>query len=246
MAQDYLCAGIAAIGFSGTPAETLQTKMEKYINELLLFNAAYDLVGANDRDTMIIRHILDSLAAAPEIAALVPEKSRPKGLNPALALSGCQPAAEEMVSTGTKTTFTAGDIGSGGGFPGIPLAAAFPDIQFILVERMSKRCAFLENCVALLDLKNVTVQNTQAEQLPQEQLDLAVFRAFRPLDKKMAKTLLRTVKTGGWLAAYKAKSENITAEMNAVQELIPVYNVRSLSVPFLPEHERNLVLIQKT
>ena len=140
---------------------------------------------------------------------------------------------------------TFADIGSGGGLPGIPLAAVFPEIQFYLVERMEKRCSFLENCAAVLGLKNVTVINSQAEAVPEESYDLITFRAFRPLDKKMIKTLLRIVKKDGLICAYKAKLENIQAEMDGIKAIVPEYKVEKLSVPYLEDVERNLVIIKK-
>ena len=124
------------------------------------------------------------------------------------------------------------DIGSGAGLPGIPLAAAFPDYSFVLVERMTKRVDFLRHSAELLHLQNVTVEENQAERLAQKRFDIAAFRAFRPLEKKMAKVLLRILKDGGYLAAYKAKREKILAEMNALPA-VPPYEIIPLAVPFL-------------
>ena len=208
-------------GFPESIAEALAAKMEAYIKEIILFNSAYNLTNTSNRDELVVRHIFDSLVAWPKIAEL---------------------AGGPVVLA---------DIGSGGGLPGIPLAAAFSllpefnDVRFELVERMEKRCAFLENCAAILGLKNVTVVNSEAEHLPQEAYNLITFRAFRPLDKKMAKTLLRIVKPQGYLCAYKAKLENIKEEMSAITSLVPDYEVQPLHVPGLEDSERNLVLIKK-
>ncbi|MDE6720385.1 MAG: 16S rRNA (guanine(527)-N(7))-methyltransferase RsmG, partial [Treponemataceae bacterium] len=143
---------------------------------------------------------------------------------------------------------TIADIGSGGGLPGIPLAAAFPQFNFVLVERMSKRCAFLENVRALLGLENVRIENSELEKIPHESFEIATFRAFRPLEKKMLSNLLAVLKKGGALAAYKAKRKNIVEEMRLAN--CSSYNIIALDVPFLTdesaeEHERNLVLIEK-
>ena len=61
----------------------------------------------------------------------------------------------------------------------------------------------------------------------------------------MTSTLLRIIKKGGYLAAYKAKMENITEEMTAIKELVPEYEVKPLKVPGLEDSERNLVIIKK-
>ena len=216
-----LIDGLKKCGIPESAAEPLAQKMEAYIKEIILFNSAYNLTNTSDRDELVIRHIFDSLAAWPKIADLA---------GPASVIA---------------------DIGSGGGLPGIPLAAAFsllPDfasLRFELVERMEKRCAFLENCAAILGLKNVTVVNSEAERLPEAAYDLITFRAFRPLDKKMTKTLLRIVKPEGYLCAYKAKAASIKEEMDAIASLIPEYQVQPLNVPGLEDSERNLVIIRK-
>ena len=95
----------------------------------------------------------------------------------------------------------------------------------------------------MLGLKNTEVLNLQAEQVPAERFDLITFRAFRPLDAKMTKTLLRMVKKGGVICAYKAKLANIKEEMDGIKNLVPQYEVLPLAVPGLEDSERNMVLI---
>ena len=219
--------GLKKCGIPEAAAEALAQKMEVYIKEIILFNSAYNLTNTSDRDELVVRHIYDSLVAWPKIAELC---------------SG---------GVANEQSLVVADIGSGGGLPGIPLAAAFsllPEfsgVRFELVERMEKRCAFLENCAAILGLKNVTVINSEAERVQPESYNLITFRAFRPLDKKMTKTLLRIVKPQGYLCAYKAKLENIKEEMSAINSLVPDYEVEPLKVPGLEDSERNLVLIKK-
>jgi len=197
---------------------------EKYAAELNLFNSAYDLVGADSVDDILTKHILDSLAAVPLIKELIAKRPEPEKADIA-------------------------DVGSGGGLPGIPLAIAFPNVHFTLIERMSKRCTFLENCVLTLGLKNVTVLNAEAERAPQKAFDIVVFRAFRPLDEKMTRTLLKLPAEGGYIAAYKARMDKINAEMSGIEKLVPSWCARQLDVPFLgtgkDERERNLVIIPK-
>lgn len=216
--SELLQNGLKEFGFLDEEIPSLCQKMESYIKELILFNSAYNLTNTSDHDELVTRHILDSLSAAQNIKKIA-----------------------EKIGPDVKIA----DIGSGGGLPGIPLAAAFPQFNFFLVERMAKRCAFLENCAAILGLKNVTVWNKEAEKVPAESFDISVFRAFRPLDEKMIKTLLSLTKTGGFLAAYKAKSENIKIEMDAINKIVPKYNVEKLFVPGLEDSERNLVIVKK-
>lgn len=216
--------GLQKLNFPKEEIERLKPLMDTYINELLLFNSAYNLVNTNDREEIIVRHLLDSLSACHEIQELVQQK---------------------------EGQVTIADIGSGGGLPGIPLAAALPDCNFLLIERMSKRCAFLENAAALLGLKNVQVKNLELEKTPAASIDIAVFRAFRPLDKKMLKSLLAVLKEDGILAAYKAKRSKILEEMGALNYSENDYKIIPLEVPFLTDtksgddRERNLVLIPR-
>lgn len=218
---NILKTGLTELSIS--PQDEIVAKLTKYIQELELFNAAYDLVGADSTKDIIIRHILDSLSAYTEIQTLIEEQK---------SLQGTQ-------------NITIGDIGTGGGLPGIPLAICFPEINFILVERMSKRCAFLENCGAILNLQNLTVINIEAERCTPSLVDIAVFRAFRPLDKKMIQTLLKIIKPQGRLAAYKAKSDKIQEEMQGIHTFVEGWYQKKLKVPFLDNTERNLVIIPK-
>ena len=215
--------GLEELGFSAELIERVLPKLQTYINELELFNSAYDLVGADTHQDIVVRHILDSLAPYSHLKNLIAE-------------------IKELSQT---DSIEIADVGTGGGLPGIPLAIVFDDVHFTLVERMTKRCSFLENCRAVLQLENVTVKTLEAERVPQNSFDIVVFRAFRPLEKKMIRVLLRILKPNGKLAAYKAKMEKIQAEMEGIAQWAPKWDVLPLKVPFLTENERNLVVIPK-
>lgn len=219
---DLLKEGLSSCKIPADKIDVLAEKMERYINEIILFNSAYNLTNTSEHDELVVRHILDSLAAYEIIQNLI----------------------NQNIANGNESILI-GDIGSGGGLPGIPLAAAFPQVQFVLVERMAKRCAFLENCSLLLGLTNVKVENKEAEKVGSERFDMITFRAFRPLDKDMTKTLLKMTKTSGLLLAYKAKIENIKEEMEGIKDLVPEYKVEALKVPGLEDSQRNLVIIKK-
>lgn len=74
------------------------------------------------------------------------------------------------------------DIGTGGGFPGIPLAIVRPDVHFSLVESSHKKCAFLEQARGELALANVQVVCARVEQWhPEQPFDVVVSRAFAEL-----------------------------------------------------------------
>lgn len=217
--MDYLQIGLEKLNIKSAPISELKTDLENYIKELELFNSAYDLTNAESHDEIIIKHVLDSLSAQNILLSLIKDE-----------------------------TAKIADIGSGGGLPGIPLALSLKNHNITLVERMSKRCAFLENCTAILKLKNVSVENLEAERVPTNSFDIIVFRAFRPLDKKMIKTLARMIKPDGYILAYKAKKEKIHEEMEAIKSLVSEYSIEPLNVPFLTDdeaYERNLVIIKR-
>lgn len=69
------------------------------------------------------------------------------------------------------------DLGTGGGFPGIPLAIFFPSVHFHLVDSINKKLKVVEAVVSELGLKNVTVQHTRAEDIKDKKFDVVVSRA---------------------------------------------------------------------
>ena len=73
------------------------------------------------------------------------------------------------------------DIGTGGGFPGIPLAIFFPETHFHLVDSIGKKLKVVEAVKESLGLKNLTTQHIRAEEIQGRKFDVAVSRALAPL-----------------------------------------------------------------
>jgi 16S rRNA (guanine527-N7)-methyltransferase len=90
------------------------------------------------------------------------------------------------------------DIGTGGGFPGIPLAIFFPEVKFHLADSIAKKLKVVEAVRDALGLKNVTVQHTRAEEITNRKFDFAVSRAVAPLKDlwKWSRPLIKNATSG--------------------------------------------------
>ena len=73
------------------------------------------------------------------------------------------------------------DLGAGGGFPGIPLAIFFPEVNFYLVDSINKKLKVVDEIATAINLKNLTTQHTRAEDIHNRQFDVIVSRAVAPL-----------------------------------------------------------------
>ncbi len=229
MNNNLLLQGLEQIGFSQQKIQASIDKLEMYARELQQGNDEYGLTAIVDYDEIIVRHILDSLVAVPHLYKLIKDTQE----------------ARKKTGSEAQGQLTIADIGSGGGIPGIPLSIMMDDINFVLAERMTKRCKFLNYCKQKLSLDNITVETIEAERIEQKRFDIIVFRAFRPLEKKMTRVLLRVLKEDGTLVAYKAKKEKINEEMLSIKQWIPEFETIPLEVPFLDGHERHLVVVKK-
>lgn len=73
------------------------------------------------------------------------------------------------------------DIGAGGGFPSVPLAIFFPEVQFHAVDSINKKLTVIQEVAAGAGIPNITTQHTRAEQITNRKFDVAVSRAVAPL-----------------------------------------------------------------
>jgi 16S rRNA (guanine527-N7)-methyltransferase len=221
--MNLIAEGVSALLKSGKDIERLLScrledvisLLDRYKNEIELFNSAYGLTGTNDSKELVIRHILDSIAPLGVLSRLLGETENPK----------------------------IADAGSGAGLPGIPLAIAMPNCEFTLIERMRRRAAFLCSTKAMLKISNVTVEEGELEKTQKESFNLVTFRAFKPLEPKLLKILISVLKKGGVIAAYKGRLEKIEQEMAPFKDFECNWEAIPYDVPFL-EKERHILVIR--
>ena len=154
-----------------------------------------------------------------------------------------------------KKNSTLCDIGTGGGFPGIPLKILRPDLCITLVDSLQKRVNFLNTVIHELGLTNIVAIHSRAQELPQhnvsrETFDYVVSRAVAQLNI-LSELCLPYVKINGKMIAYKSQNtknelENATTALNSLGgELSQIieYNLLTSENEIL---KRNLIFIKKT
>lgn len=143
------------------------------------------------------------------------------------------------------------DIGTGAGFPGLPMKIARPELELVLVEATGKKARFLQALVEELGLERVTVLQGRAEELARESayrdhFPLAVARAVAPLPV-LLELALPFVAPGGYLAAPKgsAAPREVREAANALAELRgEIVSAERLELGDAPP--QTLVLVRKT
>lgn len=117
------------------------------------------------------------------------------------------------------------DLGTGAGFPGIPLAIAYPNHSFVLMDSLNKRIKFLEEVVDSLGLTNVTLIHGRAEEagrnkIYREQFDLCVSRAVANIST-LSEYCLPFIKEGGKFISFKSGDikDEITKSGSAISKL---------------------------
>ena len=150
-----------------------------------------------------------------------------------------------------KNAETLIDVGTGAGFPGIPLKIAFPHLQMCLLDSLKKRVGFLEETFVVLKLKDIRAVHGRAEEFAKkkeyrEKYDLCVSRAVSNLST-LTEYCLPFVKCGGCFISYKSGKvqEEIEAGKNAVRLLGG--EIKDTVFFTLPQSdiERSLILIEK-
>jgi len=137
---------------------------------------------------------------------------------------------------------TVADIGTGAGFPGLPLAIVDPERQFTLIEATAKKARFVEHVVTRLALSNVSVVNVRTEQYrPSARFDCVVARALGKLSE-IVRVAGHLCAPRGKVLAMKGKAPR--AEIDDLPSGWRVVAVHQLQVPGL-DAERHLVELER-
>jgi len=117
------------------------------------------------------------------------------------------------------------DVGTGAGFPGIPLSIFLPETEFYLIDKVQKKCSFLHYVCAELKLKNVKVINDRIENIP-ELFDIISIRAVS-IENSFLNTLGKRLNSGGKIILYLSQTQ-------IIPEAISNFIVRDFSDKNIP------------
>ena len=192
-----------------------------YYNKLIEFNKKVNLTRITDEDEVYLKHFFDSITPLLEFPDLF---------------------------TGEKTLC---DVGAGAGFPSLPIKILCPNLRITIVDSLGKRLKFLDELVNDLDLDEVTLVHSRAEDAGQnknlrEKFDLVTGRAVARMSV-LSEYCLPLTKVNGDLVALKGpKAQDELAEAKHAIEVLggEVEDVKELTLPD-SDDERTLIIVKK-
>ncbi len=195
----------------GSPlSEALAGGLMYYLDLLARWNGTYNLTAVRTRAGMLTQHLADCLAIVGPVQRQLPD---------------------------TLTAPRLLDVGSGGGLPGVVLAACLPHLQVTCVDTVTKKAAFVRQAAAEMGLPNVRSVHARVEAMRSESFDLITSRAFASLADFTRLTQALLAPSGQWVAMKGKVPDDEIAQLPAH---VDVFHVEPLRVPGL-DAERCLV-----
>lgn len=142
------------------------------------WNAKINVISRKDIDSLYDHHVLHSLAIAEYLRTQRPEVY--SMFTAPLQEGSVAPVSSSTNVNASRAGLRVLDLGTGGGFPGIPLAVMFPDVRFTLCDSVGKKTIVAREIANMLGLDNVEIVNARAESLP-GRFDFVVSRAVASL-----------------------------------------------------------------
>lgn len=181
-------------------SEEMLIKFEIFYNLLIETNKLFNLTAITEMHEVVLKHFLDSMM-----------------------IEKCFSNNNQI----NKKTFLFSkviDVGTGAGFPGIPMAILYPDVEFVLMDSLKKRLNFIEEVLKRANIKNVSLIHGRAEDLGQnmkyrESFDLCVSRAVASLPV-LLELCTPFVRVAGRFVSYK--SELIKEELEKSKRALSV------------------------
>ena len=166
-------------------------QFELYYEMLIEKNKVMNLTAITDRDEVVLKHFIDSIALA----------------------KYCDFSNQKVI-----------DVGTGAGFPGIPLKILFPELEMTLFDSLNKRIKFLQEVIDALELKKIEAIHGRAEEggrnkNMREKYDIAVSRAVANM-AVLSEYCLPFVKEGGYFIPYK--TADIDEELDNAKNAISI------------------------
>ncbi len=219
-----------AKGSRGEPAVLSAAQLQSistYIDILLHWNARINLTAIRTPEEIVSRHFGESLFAARHLFPAAPSAYSVPSAVKDLDADADVDVAE---ARSPKAEARVADLGSGAGFPGVPIKIWAPNIALTLIESNQKKATFLRELARALTLTDINIQNTRAETLSPSTFDAVTLRAVERLPKVLpvAVTLLAPNGRLGLLISSSQQESTCSALPDMTWDLpVPIPNSQS-------------------